>query len=196
MYCNTVYVKQFVNLYFLTKYSMDFKLLKWIFQLLQEKYDKLELDFDSKTKESESYRLDLENVISELAQVKETMASSKEDNGQLTKELDRLKGEVKVSVGQRWRSDYLVVLVKMYCIYETENNFSWSKFMIIIFINNYCAIWKSMNLFNIFFGGEFQKQEGVIAELKGKLSSAEKEKEAYRIQKEEVLKDKQQVKRS
>lgn len=196
MYCNTVYVKQFVNLYFLTKYSMDFKLLKWIFQLLQEKYDKLELDFDSKTKESESYRLDLEKVISELAQVKETMASSKEDNGQLTKELDRLKGEVKVSVGQRWRSDYLVVLVKMYCIYETENNFSWSKFMIIIFINNYCAIWKSMNLFNIFFGGEFQKQEGVIAELKGKLSSAEKEKEAYRIQKEEVLKDKQQVKRS
>lgn len=170
--------------------------LKWIFQLLQEKYDKLELDFDSKTKESESYRLDLENVISELAQVKETMASSKEDKGQLTKELDRLKGEVKVSVGQRWRSDYLVVLVKMYCIYETENNFSWSKFMIIIFINNYCAIWKSMNLFNIFFGGEFQKQEGVIAELKGKLSSAEKEKEAYRIQKEEVLKDKQQVKRS
>lgn len=196
MYCNTVYVKQFVNLYFLTKYSMDFKLLKWIFQLLQEKYDKLELDFDSKTKESESYRLDLEKVISELAQVKETMASSKEDKGQLTKELDRLKGEVKVSVGQRWRSDYLVVLVKMYCIYETENNFSWSKFMIIIFINNYCAIWKSMNLFNIFFGGEFQKQEGVIAELKGKLSSAEKEKEAYRIQKEEVLKDKQQVKRS
>lgn len=196
MYCNTVYVKQFVNLYFLTKYSMDFKLLKWIFQLLQEKYDKLELDFDSKTKESESYRLDLENVISELAQVKETMASSKEDNGQLTKELDRLKGEVKVSVGQRWRSDYLVVLVKMYCIYETENNFSWSKFIIIIFIKNYCAIWKSMNLFNIFFGGEFQKQEGVIAELKGKLSSAEKEKEAYRIQKEEVLKDKQQVKRS
>lgn len=196
MYCNTVYVKQFVNLYFLTKYSMDFKLLKWIFQLLQEKYDKLELDFDSKTKESESYRLDLENVISELAQVKETMASSKEDKGQLTKELDRLKGEVKVSVGQRWRSDYLVVLVKMYCIYETENNFSWSKFMIIIFINNYCAIWKSMNLLNIFFGGEFQKQEGVIAELKGKLSSAEKEKEAYRIQKEEVLKDKQQVKRS
>lgn len=53
-----------------------------------------------------------------------------------------------------------------------------------------------MNLLNIFFGGEFQKQEGVIAELKGKLSTAEKEKEAYRIQKEEVLKDKQQVKRS
>lgn len=151
MYCNTVYVKQFVNLYFLTKYSMDFKLLKWIFQLLQEKYDKLELDFDSKTKESESYRLDLENVISELAQVKETMASSKEDKGQLTKELDRLKGEVKVSVGQRWRSDYLVVLVKMYCIYETENNFSWSKFMIIIFINNYCAIWKSMNYEHFFW---------------------------------------------
>lgn len=68
---------------------------------MQEKYDKLELDFDSKTKESESYRLDLENVISELAQVKETMASSKEDKGQLTKELDRLKGEVKVSVGQK-----------------------------------------------------------------------------------------------
>lgn len=46
------------------------------------------------------------------------------------------------------------------------------------------------------FGGNFQKQEGVIVELKGKLSSAEKEKEAYRIQKEEVLKDKQQVKHS
>lgn len=77
---------------------------------MQEKYDKLELDFDSKTKESESYRQDLEKVISELAQVKETAASSKEDKGQLTKEMDRLKGEVKVSVGQRWRSDYLVVL--------------------------------------------------------------------------------------
>lgn len=176
---------------------MDFKFLKWIFQLLQEKYDKLELDFDSKTKESESYRCDLEKVISELAQVKETMASSKEDKGQLTKELERLKGEVKVSVGQRWRSDYLVVLVKMYCIYEIENNFSWSKFMIIIFINKllcHLKIYKLVKLF--FFGGEFQKQEGVIAELKGKLSSAEKEKEAYRIQKEEVLKDKQQVKRS
>lgn len=68
---------------------------------MQEKYDKLELDFDSKTKESESYRHDLEKVISELAQVKETAASSKEDKGQLTKEMDRLKGEVKVSVGQR-----------------------------------------------------------------------------------------------
>lgn len=87
---------------------------------MQEKYDKLELDFDSKTKESESYRHDLEKVISELAQVKETAASSKEDKGQLTKEMDRLKGEVKVSVGQRWRSDYLVVLVKMYCIYEIK----------------------------------------------------------------------------
>lgn len=166
MYCNTVYVKQFVNLYFLTKYSMDFKLLKWIFQLLQEKYDKLELDFDSKTKESESYRLDLEKVISELAQVKETMASSREDKGQLTKELDRLKGEVKVSVGQRWRSDYLVVLVKMYCIYETENNFSWSKFMIIIFINNYCAIWKSMNLFNIFLVVNFRNKKGSLQNWK------------------------------
>lgn len=68
---------------------------------MQEKYDKLELDFDSKTKESESYRQDLEKVISELAQVNETAASSKEDKGQLTKEMDRLKGEVKVSVAQR-----------------------------------------------------------------------------------------------
>lgn len=130
---------------------MDFKFLKWIFQLLQEKYDKLELDFDSKTKESESYRCDLEKVISELAQVKETMASSKEDKGQLTKELERLKGEVKVSVGQRWRSDYLVVLVKMYCIYEIENNFSWSQFMIIIFINKLLCHLKIYKLVKLFF---------------------------------------------
>lgn len=68
--------------------------------------------------------------------------------------------------------------------------------MIIIFSNKLMCHLKILRLVKNIFGGNFQKQEGVIAELKGKLSSAEKEKEAYRIQKEEVLKDKQQVKHS
>lgn len=68
--------------------------------------------------------------------------------------------------------------------------------MIKIFSNKLMCHLKILRLVKNSFGGNFQKQEGVIVELKGKLSSAEKEKEAYRIQKEEVLKDKQQVKHS
>lgn len=37
MYCNTVYVKQFVNLYFLTKYSMDFKFFEMNFPAFARK---------------------------------------------------------------------------------------------------------------------------------------------------------------
>ena len=68
-------------------------------QILQEKFDKLELDYDSKAQESESYKKDLEKVISELAQIKETVASGKEDKDQLAKDLDRLRGEIKVFDG-------------------------------------------------------------------------------------------------
>lgn len=69
-------------------------------QILQEKFDKLELQHDSKAKESESYKSDLEKVISELAQIKETLATNKEAKEQFAKEVDRLKGEVKVKLGQ------------------------------------------------------------------------------------------------